>query len=136
MTVFSAIATKEFALSLGFNLVGVTPAVPSPRLDAYFRWLEADMHGEMGYMGRPDRAVRRRDLNVILPGVRSILLVGLDYHTLELPAEVLNDPARGRIAAYAWGQDYHDILAPRLETLAERLRRESNSQIAHRVYVD
>ena len=50
--------------------MGVTPAAPSPHLNAYFRWLEAGHHAELGYMARPDRQARRRDLNVILPGVR------------------------------------------------------------------
>jgi epoxyqueuosine reductase len=72
-------------------------------------------------MARADRQARRRDLNVILPGARSLIIVGLDYHTLKLPAHLLNDPTRGRIAAYAWGQDYHEIMLPRLKELAEWL---------------
>ena len=39
---------KSRALELGFNLVGITPAQPSPTLDAYLRWIEAGMHGDMG----------------------------------------------------------------------------------------
>ena len=39
----------------------------------------------MGYLARPDRLARRRDLDVILPGARSLVIVGLDYHTLRLP---------------------------------------------------
>ena len=104
---------KEQARELGFNLVGVTPAQPAPHLRAYFQWLDAGGHGEMGYMARPDRTARRRDLNVILPGVRSLVIVGLDYHSLHLPDEFLSDPGRGRIAAYAWGLDYHDVMLPR-----------------------
>ncbi|MEP7289904.1 MAG: tRNA epoxyqueuosine(34) reductase QueG [Chloroflexota bacterium] len=132
-------SVKALAAELGFNSVGIAPAVPSPRLDAYFRWIDSDMHGEMGYMARTDRQARRRDLNVILPGVQSILMVGLDYHALQIvgaSSQTLNDPARGRIAAYAWGRDYHEIMAPRLEMLATRLREMSGQQMAHKVYVD
>src|SRR5687768_18205536 len=99
---------KSKAAELGFNLAGVTRAEPSPTLDAYFRWVEAGMHGTMGYMARPDRQARRRDLNAILPGVRSLVVVGLDYGSW-LPEELLTDPSRGRIAAYAWGSDYHEV---------------------------
>ncbi len=127
---------KSKALELGFNLVGVTPALPSPHLDAYLRWVEAGMHGSMGYMARPDRIARRRDLNVILPGVRSLVVIGLDYTTFAVPQAALNDPGRGRIAAYAWGLDYHDILTPRLETLAEWLCAQSGQPLQQRVYVD
>lgn len=127
---------KETALQLGFNLVGITSARPSPRLDAYFSWLDANYHGAMGYMARPDRKLRRRDLNAILPGVRSMVMVGLDYTTIQLPANIANDPTRGRISNYAWGQDYHDIMAPRLETLAREVEAMLKRPLAHRVYVD
>jgi epoxyqueuosine reductase len=131
----SALAAR--AAQLGFNLTGVTRAEPSPRLDAYLRWIESGMHGEMGYLARPDRVIRRRDLSVILPEVRSLIVVGMDYHALNIPADVLNDPSRGRIAAYAWGMDYHDHLAPRMEQLAAWLRDAvGDGSFAHRVYVD
>ncbi len=135
-TVCSAQSVRRHAVELGFNLVGLTRAASSPRLDAYFRWLDLHMHGSMAYMAREDRTARRRDLNVILPGVKSIIVVGLDYHALTLPADILDDPARGRIAAYAWGVDYHETMTPRLETLAAWLRDVSKQPVAHRVYVD
>ena len=127
---------KAKALELGFNLVGLTPARPSPHLAAYYRWLDAGMHGEMGFLARPDRLARRQDLDAIVPGARSLIMVGLDYLTLKLPDDVLKDRTRGRIAAYAWGQDYHEIMTPRLEALAEWLRAESRREVKHRVYVD
>ncbi|MCA9918007.1 MAG: hypothetical protein KC445_08650, partial [Anaerolineales bacterium] len=48
---------------LGFNMVGVVTAVPSPNLHAYQRWIDAEMHGQMAYLARPDRLARRQDLN-------------------------------------------------------------------------
>jgi len=118
---FSTKALKDKAAAMGFNLVGITPAEPAPTLDAYFRWIEAGMHGSMGYMARPDRQDRRRDLNVIVPGVRSLVLVGVDYSNAlrsQFSEAELANPARGRIASYAWGVDYHDIVTPQLEALA------------------
>ena len=132
----SARRVKAQARDLGFNLVGVTPARPAPHLRAYYQWLDAGRHGEMGYMARPDRTARRRDLNAILPGVRSLVVVGLDYHSLRLPDEILADPTRGRIAAYAWGRDYHDVMLPRLEALAGWMRGEVGGEVRHRAYVD
>ncbi len=126
---------KAKAVELGFNLVGITPALPSPQFDVYRQWIAAGYHGTMGYMARPDRVDRRRDLNVILPGARSLIVVGLDYHAL-LPLDVLADPSRGRISNYAWGLDYHDIMTPRLQTLADWLRAETGREMAARVYVD
>jgi epoxyqueuosine reductase len=133
---YSAERTKAKALDLGFNLCGITRAEPSPYLNAYFRWLEAGMHGTMGYMARPDRQQRRRDLNTILPGAQSMIVVGLDYRTLAVPDEILNDPRRGRIASYAWGLDYHDWMTPRLEAMAAWIQQEVGQKTCHRVYVD
>lgn len=136
MSLIPALQIKHKSRDLGFNLVGVTEAQPAPHLQAYFHWLDAHMHGEMNYLAREDRLVRRRDLNAILPGVRSLIIVGLDYHTLNLPEAIMSDPARGRIAAYAWGKDYHDVMQPRLQELARWLKSESGGSIKHRAYVD
>jgi epoxyqueuosine reductase len=132
---FSAARLKAHGRALGFAMLGVTPALPSPRLDAYLRWIAAGYHGTMAYMARADRVARRRDLNVILPNVRSLIMVGMAYHTLSVPSQMLNDPTRGRIAAYAWGLDYHDVIAARLEQLAAWLQAESGGMV-HRIYVD
>lgn len=130
-------ALKLEATALGFNRVGVIPAGPARRLDAYLRWIAAGMQGEMGYMARPDREARRRDPGVILPGVRSVVVVGLDYYTAGLPPAIAQDPSRGRVSNYAWGVDYHDVMTPRLEALAEWLRgRPGAGEVSSRAYVD
>lgn len=126
-------AIRQKALELGFNFVGFISAKPASTLQGYFNWIEAEMHGSMGYMARPDRQIRRQNLNHILNGVKSLILVGVDYRVL-IPQKILHDPSRGRIASYAWGYDYHDWLAPRLEALA--LWFNEQNQMKYRVYVD
>jgi epoxyqueuosine reductase len=141
---FLTAALKAKASELGFSMVGIIPAQPARRLSAYLAWITAEMHGQMGYMARPDRIVRRQDLNVILPQVQSIICVGLDYFTMRLPDEVAQDPGRGRISNYAWGTDYHDVMTPRLEELAAWLRAQTDSActepvevtVSTKVYVD
>ena len=135
----SAEVIKSQAYSLGFNRVGLTRAEPSPQLAAYLRWIDAGYQGEMGYLARPDRLARRRDLSVILPAVQTLIMVGMDYLTLPLPAAIANDPRRGQVAAYAWGADYHPALSEKLEQLAAWLREQAaaqGDQVAQRVYVD
>lgn len=128
---------RDEASALGFNRLGVIPAGPAHRLDAYLRWIGEGMQGEMGYMARPDRVERRRDPGVILPGVRSVVVVGLDYYTADPPSHIANDPSRGRISNYAWGLDYHEVMTPRLEALAGWLRgRSGAAEVTSRVYVD
>lgn len=129
-------ALKAEAGRLGFNMVGITPAAPSRRLSAYLAWLAQEFHGEMGYLARADRVARRQDLNVILPGARTIVCVGLDYETFKLPAALAEAPERGRISNYAWGADYHEVMTPRLQALGEWLGRQTGGAAAHKVYVD
>lgn len=133
-------ALKQKAIALGFNMVGVVPARPSPQLDAYLMWIEQGYHGEMGYMARDDRVVRRQDLTVILPRVQSLVCVGLEYTPPPLPEHLLADPARGRVSNYAWGTDYHDTMTPRLQELAAwltgQVADEAQTAVSHRVYVD
>lgn len=121
---------------MGFSIVGITPAEPSPQFKAYLRWIKAGMHGTMGYLARPDRVARRGDLTVILPDARSLIVAGLDYYTLRLPEHVASDPARGRFSNYAWAADYHDVMLPRLEELAGHLRDLGGAGITARAYVD
>ncbi len=122
---------EEKAHSLGFSRVGVIPAAPGKRLAAYLCWIEAQQHGEMGYLARPDRVARRQNLELILPGVQTIICVAVDY-ALVSPPQTVHDPGRGRISNYAWGIDYHAVMTPRLQELADWLGRQVNS----RVYVD
>ncbi|GAB4550349.1 MAG: tRNA epoxyqueuosine(34) reductase QueG [Anaerolineae bacterium] len=134
MSVLSAERIQARALDLGFNLVGIARAEPSPRLETYLNWIARGYHGTMGYLARDDRLARRRDLNLILPRVQSLIMVGMDYHALNLSESALRDPARGRIAAYAWGVDYHDLLTARLNELSAWIGQASDSN--QRVYVD
>lgn len=135
MATVTAQAVKARARELGFNLCGITAARQAPHLDAYLRWIEQGLHGSLAYMARPDRVARRRDLNHVLPGARSMILVALDYHQNALSSEPLRDPARGRIAQYAWGGDYHAVMLPRLEALAAWLNADYGA-LRWRAYVD
>lgn len=129
-------AVKARARALGFNLCGITSARPAPHLEAYLRWIAQGLHGGMAYMAREDRVARRRDLARIVPGAQSLILVALDYHQAQLPPEIVADPTRGRIAQYAWGDDYHDLMLPRLEALVEWLQGEQGADLRWRAYVD
>ena len=124
------------ARRLGFDLVGIARATPPATADRYRAWLERGYHGEMAYLARPDAVAGREDLARIQPGVRSVVTVGTNYYTLPIPPELRDDPARGVIASYAWGEDYHDVLAPRLRQLGAFVETQMGTEVAHRAYVD
>jgi epoxyqueuosine reductase len=88
----------------------------------------------MAYLAR--RAQERADLRSLLPDARSAIVLGASYASRDLPADVRNDPSRGRMAAYAWGQDYHDILKPLLFELDAAIRVASGRTTLGRAFVD
>ena len=121
---------------LGFDLVGIAPAEPMTTADRYQAWIEAGYHGAMAYLARWDALAKRGDLARLLPDVRSVVTVGANYHTVPLPTRLRDDPSRGIIASYAWGDDYHDVLTPRLRALGAFVEAETGRAVASRAYVD
>jgi epoxyqueuosine reductase len=128
------------AHGLGFDLVGIARVHPVPHLDVYHSWIAQGYHGEMGYMARPDRVERREDPGKIVPSARSVICVGLNYYSDPLPAHFERHPSCGLISNYAWGMDYHDLMMPRLESLAAFIGAEAGAEtgcnVTCRAYVD
>jgi epoxyqueuosine reductase len=125
---------KEKAYDLGFDLIGVAPANRAPHAEAYRRWLARGYAAGMQWLGRDPQC--REDPRQVVPGARSVVVVGLSYFVFDPPAEVWLDPARGRIARYAWGLDYHDIMLPRLRELGDFIEKETAHSLNRRAYVD
>lgn len=109
-------AIEAEARRLGFERVGFAPATPPARGEALDRWLAAGHAGTMTWLNRS--AAKRKDPRLVLPGAQTVISVGQSYFTGRLPAALRNDPARGLLASYAWGQDYHKVLLAKLEALA------------------
>lgn len=107
---------KDEAMRAGFDLSGVAAAQPGLGYERLTEWLSAGKHGEMNYMA--SRAEARRDPNHVLEGVRSLLVVACGYRTRE-PAPPRD--GQGRVARYAWGRDYHDVVFDRLKEVGRRL---------------
>lgn len=104
---------KSEAQRLGFSLVGVCPAVSPQGYTRFEDWLERGFAGEMEYLG--NRKESYRHPQSVLPEVRSVMVVGLNYYTQPVqPAQA----GQGRISRYAWGaSDYHDLIRSRLKEL-------------------
>ena len=124
------VAVKDRALALGFDRVAVGPADPPDHGRAFDTWLDAGYAGEMEYLER-GRA-ERLDPGRLLPGVRSVIAVALNYYQRESPAAHAWAP----VARYAWGRDYHDLMRPRLERLGEFVREAAGPTVRTRAAVD
>src|SRR5829696_6647711 len=115
-----AAEVKRRATELGFDVAGIAPAGPSQYREYLRKWLDDGQAGTMGWLaGRFDQ---RTDPAVYLPGAASVVCVAINYY-VELEAIPQEQRSHyGRIARYALGQDYHDVLKSRLHALADWLR--------------
>jgi epoxyqueuosine reductase len=115
-----AAAVKRRARELGFDLVGIAPAGPSPRAEYVRGWIEDGRGGSMEYLAR--RLDERTDPAVYLPGARSVVCVALNYHARLEPPPAEERAHHGRVARYALGDDYHEVIKTRLHALADWMR--------------
>ncbi len=112
---------KRRAATWGFSLCGVTPAISPPGARRLDEWLAAGYAGQMHYLA--DRREAYGDPNKVLDGVRSVVMLAMNYRT-EDPAKP--QAGEGRVSRYAWGEaDYHDLIHGRLERLAAFLREQA-----------
>jgi epoxyqueuosine reductase len=108
---------KAAARELGFEPLGVCPAVEPTGLARFRQWLAAGYGGEMEYLSsRADAYAHPRH---VLDRARSVVMMALNYRTVEPGAP---QAGRGRVSRYAWGADYHDVIRARLGQLADTLR--------------
>ncbi len=122
---------KRTALDLGFQVVGVSRVTSGrPEAARLVEWLSRGYHGEMDWMARTGK--KRQNPALLLPGVRAIVSLGMNYYSEDQPDD---RPGHGRIARYARGEDYHRILGEQLESLTAFLQAEAPDS-RNRAYVD
>jgi epoxyqueuosine reductase len=124
---------------LGFNFFGVTSPDTPPHYAVYEDWLGQGKHGEMGYLDTERARVRRKDPGLILPECQSILVLGWPHSVPRLSQDVLEGEDQrltGRIASYAWGEDYHDVIPTRLQKLVAFIEERVGETIPNRWYTD
>lgn len=142
---------KAEAHHLGFELVGVTSPSPPPHSNVYNSWIRAGLHGEMAYLATERARQRRADPRQILPECRSILVLAVRYPAAQSPARDQQIPptataglaqspapgqALGRVASYAWGDDYHAVLADRMVVLVDFIEAQVGHPFPNRWYTD
>ncbi len=123
---------KAEAGRLGFGLFGVTRPEPSRHAAVFEAWLAAGRHGEMAYLASERSRLGRSDPGVLLPGCRSIVVLGMAYPAFERGEQA----GAGKVAAYAWGEDYHELLAERLHSLVQFIEAQVGEPMANRWYTD
>jgi epoxyqueuosine reductase len=130
-------ALAEAARAHGFDVIGVTrpDAIPQA-LERLQEFLAAGAHGDMDWMATT--AARRGSPSALWPQVRSIIMLGMNYGQGSDPLATLERRDRGAISVYAQGDDYHEIIKPRLKALARWLVAQAGGdvQAGMKVFVD
>lgn len=117
------------ATELGFSLSGAAPAVSPPGVARLDEWLAAGYAGQMHYLA--DRRDAYQHPRHVLDGVRSLLMLTMDYRTSEPSSPA---PGEGRVSRYAWGAaDYHNLIHDRLNALIQFLQECVPSSLARGV---
>jgi epoxyqueuosine reductase len=126
-------ALASEARALGFDCVGVADPDAIAKAARHFRsFLDAGAHGDMDWLAaNPER---RADPRVLWSGVRSVVMLGVNYGPDQNPLAILQQRTRGAISVYAQGDDYHDLIKKRLKALARWLVAASDCEV--KVFVD
>ena len=123
---------EERARAAGFDLVGVTRAEPLTQGGERLReWQEAGMAADMGYMQRPVELLS--DPKKLQKSAKSVVSLGVSYYPGDHPE---NTEGGGRVARYAWGRDYHEVIRERLFRLRAELEEELGVKIKARGFTD
>jgi epoxyqueuosine reductase len=133
ITELSSDGVKARARALGFDRCGIAPVDDHPELAFLDEWLGRGYAGEMAWMART--AARRRDVRAVMPQARSVIVTASLYNTDRPYSNTLPDGV-ARVSRYAWGDDYHEVLEPRLQRLVAWMRTASPTPFDALVYVD
>lgn len=125
---------REHALRLGFEACGFSRArrltEEEKRLE---EWLKAGKQGTMSWM--ENHFDKRLDPTLLVAGAQTVISVLMSYNQPETFRQIYENPDSPRISKYALGQDYHDVMKPKLFELFEFIR-ETVGQVEGRVFVD
>src|SRR5262245_46151859 len=134
MSALTAGLIKDQARTLGFDACGVSPPDGLPELAFFDEWLARGYAGEVAYLARS--ADRRADARRVLPSARAVIVTATNYNTARPYSTECADPQRAQIARYAWGDDYHEIIARRHDALVGWMRAQTDEPFDARAYVD
>jgi epoxyqueuosine reductase len=112
---------KQKALEIGFHKIGIARAEPLAEEGEHLKqWLANEFHGEMRWLEREPE--KRSDPKLLFPEAKSIVVVALNYFT---PHQHEENPVKGKVSRYAWGDDYHDVVKEKLRRLLDWIKTEN-----------
>ena len=119
------------AEQMGFDACGIANATAlKDESEHVEQWLDEGHEGEMGYLTRNKE--KRYDPRLLVEGTKSIVTVLYNY----FPKQQIGDSGRYKIAKYAYGADYHEVLKRKMRQLLERIESQTGKLDGTRIFVD
>jgi len=123
---------KTEAYNLGFSHIGFTTPEKPLHYDTFFEWVENGYAADMQYLKREDTLSKRANPSQILPDCKSIIVFALPY----TPSQRQNNPDP-KVASYALGLDYHEVIPSLLEKIIELIKNRINwDRLNFKIYTD
>ncbi len=124
---------KNYAKQIGFDDLKISDPTPQT-WDRFYEWLSSGYHGEMHYLSR--RAEERKNPRLLLESTKSVILTAKQYQTIQPAVPSPHNPFQGVISRYAWGDDYHTIVANGLKKIVDYIQIHTRGQHQARWFVD
>ena len=131
MSNISSNSIKAQAKIIGFDKVGIVSVentIEDSAVNHLDTWLALGYQADMAWMANP----KRKDIRLLMPDVRSLICVALNYYTPHQHSDAIED---GKISRYGWGRDYHKVMGQKLKQLSQWLQNQEK-QVKTRYYVD
>ena len=112
---------SKYALDLGFCKIGFSRAEElNKEFPDFEGWLANGYHASMKYMEK--NSEKRYDVRNILPDAKTVIILAYNYYTGDSHTVNSGIHDKGKISRYAWGDDYHEIIKPKLQDMATFIR--------------
>ena len=126
---------KSIAQEIGFHACGIASPQSSAEAEAKLKhWTEQGKHGEMKYLERYEE--RKTDFWNRFPDAKSIIVLGVNYYSDTNGKNHSRGTFNGRVARYAWGRDYHQLISEKIEAFKEKLKQEISGELYFESAVD
>jgi epoxyqueuosine reductase len=126
---------KAEAQRLGFSLCGITTPDPPDHIRQYRQWIQSGYHAAMSYLAREDSIEKRAKPKLILPEVKSVVVLGACY-PFNYPDIPTSNSLIGQISSYAWSADYHTVLKDNVQKLVDWFKDFTHQPIRAKICID
>ncbi|NLT51180.1 MAG: tRNA epoxyqueuosine(34) reductase QueG [Ignavibacteria bacterium] len=119
MSILNNQTVIDAARKVGFDLIGFSEfCMLAGEIENLKKWLQKDYHAGMKYM--ENNLDKKADISLILPEVRSVISLGINYYKDDKFSGLKN---KGKVSRYAWGKDYHFVIWEKIDELIQNLKK-------------